>query len=184
MLFRILGPVAVDGPDGEVSLGGPRHRVLLATLLTAPGRVVPAERLIEAMWGDEPPRRAVEILHVRVSELRKLLREGSEAELILTRRPGYLLDVTPDDIDAHRFADAAAAGRRALADGDAEGASARLSAALADWRGSVLVELAERPFAQVEIARWEHLRRQALADRIDADLLAGRHREVLAELEA
>ncbi len=78
MEFRILGPVAASGSHGEVPLGSPRHRVLLATLLLDPGRVVPVDRLVEAMWGDAPPSRAVEMLHVRISELRKLLRSGKQ----------------------------------------------------------------------------------------------------------
>jgi DNA-binding SARP family transcriptional activator len=110
-----------------VPLGGPRHRILLATLLICPGRVVPADRLIEALWGAMPPRRAVEMLHVRISELR-WLRAGTDGglDLIVTGRPGYLLDIAPGQLDAHRFERSAAAARRTLAAGDAATAAEQL----------------------------------------------------------
>src|SRR5687767_13642408 len=104
MLFRVLGSTAATGSRGDLPLGGPRHRLLLATLLISAGRVVPTERLIEALWDDSPPRSAVEVLHVRISELRKLLRcaDDDERDQIVTRRPGYLLDIAPEQVDAHR----------------------------------------------------------------------------------
>jgi predicted ATPase/DNA-binding SARP family transcriptional activator len=182
MLFRVLGPVEAEGANGAVPLGGPRHRVLLATLLTAPGSVVPAERLIEALWGDAPPRSAPEMLHVRISELRKRL--SVEPGLIVTRRPGYLLDVDPEHVDAHRFEQAVVEGRRALSEGDAAGAAARLAAGLGLWRGQAFAEIATRGFAQPHVARLENLHVQAVEDRIAADLERGAHREVLAELES
>lgn len=184
MLFRILGPVGASGENGEVALGGPRHRKLLATLLADPGRAVPSERLIEALWADAPPRGATAMLHVRISELRKLLRGEDGPELIRTRRPGYLLDVEPGQVDAYRFEQLAVAGRHATVAGDAATAAARLAAALALWRGPALADLADRLFAQPEIARLESLRAQVLQDRIGAELAAGRHHDVIAELEA
>jgi DNA-binding SARP family transcriptional activator len=117
MQFGILGPVEAEGRGGPVSLGGPRHRVVLATLLLSPGSAVSVERLVEGLWGDGPPRRAVEMLHVRVSELRRLLH--AEPDIIVTRRPGYLLDVASEQVDAQRFEVAVAGARRALNDGDA-----------------------------------------------------------------
>ena len=146
MQFGILGPVEADGPNGPVPLGGPRHRVVLATLLTSPGSAVSVDRLAEALWGDGPPRQAVEMLHVRISELRRFLH--AEPDIIVTRRPGYLLDVASEQVDAQRFESAVAEARRALNDGDAAVAVTRLDAALAMWRGSALPEIADRSFAQ------------------------------------
>jgi predicted ATPase/DNA-binding SARP family transcriptional activator len=180
--FRILGPVQADGPDGPVAVGGPRHRLLLATLLTSPGVPVPSERLVEALWDGAPPRKATELLHVRMSELRKNLR--CMPDLIVTRRPGYLLDIDPGQVDAHRFEQEALDGRRALGDGDAAVAARRLAAALDLWRGPALADIATRQFAQPLIARLENLRTQAVEDRIAATLELGGHRDVLAQLEA
>lgn len=180
MRFRVLGPVEADPGTGALPLGGPRHRVLLAALLTAPGVVVAADRLIEALWGDAPPSTATALLHVRVSELRARI----GAELIVTRRPGYLLDVDPDRVDAHRFAEEVADGRRALAAGDAAGAAAVLRAALGRWRGPAFAEIADRDVGRPHAVRLENLRAQAVEDRITADLGRGAHRDVLAELEA
>lgn len=187
MLFRILGPVLVDGADGAgIALGGPRHRALLAALLISPGDVVSMDRLVEVLWGDEPPARASELVHVRISELRRALRDGGggERELIVTRRPGYLLAIRSGELDAHRFARAAVDGRQALEDGRPDDAAAHLAEALGWWRGPALPELAERPLASAVIARWEHLREQAEADRVDAEIARGRHRDVLPDLEA
>ncbi|MGE3664909.1 MAG: BTAD domain-containing putative transcriptional regulator [Pseudonocardia sp.] len=185
MEFRILGPVGVSDPGGDVAVGGPRHRVLLAALLMDAGSVVSADRLIEALWGEEPPPRATEMLHVRISELRKSLRrEAADPDLIVTRRPGYLLDVAPEQVDARRFERSAVAARAALLAGDPAAAAAQLRTALAMWHGPALADIAGRPFAEPEIARLEHMRVQAVEDRITADLAMGRHREVVAELES
>ena len=183
MFFRILGPTAVEAGNGERILGGPRHRVLLTVLLMSRGRIVPVERLIDAMWGEDPPERAVEMVHVRVSELRKLLRAESDAEQVRTRRPGYLLDVAREQIDAYRFERLVADGRRALAAASGNTAFTALTAAEALWRGPALAELVHRAFAEPEIARLENLRRQATSDRMDALLAIGRQREAVAELE-
>jgi DNA-binding SARP family transcriptional activator len=95
MEFRILGPVEVLNAGVPVVLGGPRHRALLAVLLVHAGDVVTATRLIEALWGDEPPRTASAMLHVRIAELRGALRAGRPGHTgeLLTRGSGYLLMV-------------------------------------------------------------------------------------------
>ncbi len=116
---------------------------------------------------------------VYVSRLRKTLGD----DIVLTRRPGYLLQVGPDQVDATRFERLLAEGREALADGDADSAVARLGEALALWRGPALVDFAYEPFAQAEIARLEELRLQAEEERIEAELALGRGAELVAELE-
>jgi predicted ATPase/DNA-binding SARP family transcriptional activator len=140
------------------------------------------ERLVEALWGDDPPHRAVEMLHVRISELRRFLH--AEPDIIVTRRPGYVLDVASERVDAQRFEIAVPEARRALDDGDAAVAVTGLDAALAMWRGPALPEIADRSFAQPYVARLENLHTQAVEDRIAARLALGQHRDVVAELEA
>jgi YVTN family beta-propeller protein len=117
---------------------------------------------------------------VYVSRLRKLLPGGA----LLTRAPGYLLEVEPDELDLQRFERLATQGHEALAEGDAERAAGALHQALELWRGPALAEFAFEPFAQAEIGRLEDLRLAAVEERIEADLALGRHAEVIGELEA
>lgn len=185
MEFRILGPLEAVNDSGTIAaLGGPRHRTLLAALLVHAGRAVSTDRLIEVIWGATPPKSATEMLQVRVSELRKLLslEQSSKEDLLITRPPGYLIHVAPDELDSRRFEQLLASGRQALDGGEPAVAARHLRAAVALWRGPPLPEIADRPYAQSEIARLDDLRLQALEARIDADLATGRELELVGEL--
>ena len=186
MEYRILGPLEVFHAGIPIEVGGPRHRKLLAVLLVNAGDVVSSERLISALWGEDPPISAPSMLHVRVSEIRNALRAGrvDRNAGIVTRHSGYQLQVGVDELDSRRFERLAAAGRQALTRGDNVSASAKLREALALWRGPPLAEVADEPFAQGEIARLEALHLQALEDRLEADLALGHHGDAIAELEA
>ncbi len=180
MEFRILGPLEVWDGGREVSLGGPRPRALLAVLLLYPNEVVPADRLIDELWGDESPDRAAAALRVNVSRLRKALAR----DILTTRSPGYLIRVEPDTLDLHRFERLVDEGRSLLAGGLAADASQRLREGLSLWRGAALADFAYESFAQAATARLEEIRLAALELRIDADLALGRHDELVGELEA
>ena len=97
--FRILGPLEVREDDAPLQLGGQKQRVLLALLLLEANRVVSTDRLVDALWGEEPPRTAATSLQNFVSQLRKLV----GAELLLTKPPGYQLRVEPEQVDLDRF---------------------------------------------------------------------------------
>ena len=185
MEFRILGPLEVSHEGSLLAVGGPRHRRLLATLLVSAGSVVYPGRLTEALWGEDPPRSAPAMLHVRVSELRAALRAGwpEDGAGLLTVGGGYLLDVGSDGLDADRFERLAVKGHQVLGLGEHARAARELGDALSLWRGPALADFAEEPFAQAEVARLEALRVQTLEDRLDADLACGRHAEILLELE-
>jgi predicted ATPase/DNA-binding SARP family transcriptional activator len=157
---------------------------LLLLLLVRAGAVVPAEQIIDALWGEAPPPNAGATLHVRISELRRALRgdEAGAASVVETRHSGYLLRTAPDAVDAHRFERLATRGRTELAAGDAGAAAVTLHDALALWRDSPLPEVAGRPFAAAEVMRLEGLRLQALEDRVEAELALGRHAGLLVEL--
>jgi DNA-binding SARP family transcriptional activator len=146
---------------------------LLALLLLNANRVVARERLIDELWGEEPPETAVTTVQVYVSRLRKLI--GADA--LVTRAPGYALQVEPELVDLLRFERLLAEAR--VADGDR---SELLREALGLWRGPALSEF-EESFARVEGGRLEELRLGAVEDRIGADLALGRHAEIVAELE-
>jgi DNA-binding SARP family transcriptional activator len=184
--FRILGPLEVEEAGGLLPIGGAKQRALLAILLLRANEVVAKDRLIDELWGGQPPATATTALQVHVSQLRKVLDPQAtrgDAELLVTRAPGYVLRVEPEQVDLRRFERLLAEGKTAFADGDAETARERLGAALALWRGRPLGDLAAVPFARHEGLRLEELRLAAREDRIDADLALGRHAEIVSELE-
>ncbi len=188
MEFGILGPVEIRVDGRPIPLGGPKQRALLATLLLHRGHVVPAERLIDDLWGGLPPDAARNLLWVQIARLRKVLdpgrAKGASGSLLVTRAHGYLLETGPGELDLERFERLVTQGRDALASGDAERAGRLLRQALDLWRGPALADLAAEPFAQGHVVSLEERRLSALEDLIDADLAAGRHQDLAGELEA
>jgi DNA-binding SARP family transcriptional activator len=180
--FRILGPVEVRQAGRPLAVAGARQRALLAVLLLRAGEPVSRERLIEDLWGERPPDGAAKTVQAVVSRLRRAL--GGEAARLIRGAAGYRMRVEPDELDLGRFERLCEDGRRALAAGRHERAAARLRAALEEWRGPPLADVALEPFAPPEIARLEDLRAAAVEDRIEADLAMGRGAELVGELEA
>ncbi len=179
MEFRILGPLEVHGDLGAIDVRGTKRRAVLAVLLLQANEAVSAERIAVALWGEDAPAGAVKTVQVHVSRLRKAL--GDE-DLLETTPAGYRLNIEPGELDAARFEQMVDEGRAALAGGRPEEAGAVLRGALALWRGPPLADLAFEPFAQVEIARLEEQQQAAIETRVEADLAAGRHAELVAEL--
>ena len=122
MEFHILGPLEVTDGARPLAVGGTRTRAVLAMLLLNANRMVPADRIADELWPELGQQRAAANLQVRLSELRRALRSVGEAGRLATRPPGYLLRVTAEELDVLRFEQLAAAGRDALAAGDAAGA--------------------------------------------------------------
>lgn len=174
--FRILGPLEVAADGEPLQLSGQKQRALLALLLLDVNRVVSTDRIVDALWGEEPPRTAATSLQNFVSQLRKLL--GSD--VVVTKPPGYQLRIEPEQLDLERFMRLVEESR---AEPPAERA-AKLRRALALWRGRPLADLGFEAFAQQEIGRLEELRLAALEDRLEAELEAGRHSDLIGELEA
>jgi DNA-binding SARP family transcriptional activator len=179
--FRVLGPVEARAEGRPLALAGARQRALLAVLLLRAGEPVSRERVIADLWGERPPDGAVKTVQAVVSRLRRAL--GGEAARLVSSAAGYRLRVEPDELDLGRFERLCADGRRALAAGRHERAAARLRAALAEWRGPPLADVAFEPFAAPEVARLEDLRATAVEDRVEADLAMGRGAELVGELE-
>ena len=184
MEFGILGPLQVLRAGRSLTLGGGQERALLALLLLSANRVVSGERLAEDLWGDHPPEGAAQALRVGVSRLRKALREAGDDGVLVTQAPGYLLRIDPEALDAARFEALLAKGREQAAAGEQKEAAVTLGEALALWRGPVLADLADAPFARAEAARLEEARLAATEERVEADLACGRHAELTAELDA
>ncbi|HET7855248.1 MAG TPA: BTAD domain-containing putative transcriptional regulator, partial [Gaiellaceae bacterium] len=183
MEFRILGPLEVCSDGGrKLDLVG-KQKALLAVLLLHANEAVSTDRLLDALWGAEPPDTAGKALQVYVSRLRKLLAPEGDSPLV-TRPPGYALDLGRHTLDLHRFERLRADAKKAFANGDPAGAASKLEEALSLWRGAPLADFTFEPFAGSEIARLEELHVTALQELIDARLALGRHAEIVGELEA
>ncbi|TLG17640.1 AfsR/SARP family transcriptional regulator [Nocardia cyriacigeorgica] len=182
MRIAVLGPLAVHTADGEpIDIGGIRLRMLLARLALEGGRAVSVDGLTDGLWGAEPPADAAGALQASVSRLRKALPEPGAVELVAG---GYRLGVQAEDVDAFRFEELLGRGRRELAAGKPEAAADTLDAALALWRGPALADLLAAPFAELAASRLNELRADAEEEHFDALLQAGRHSEILADLES
>ena len=179
MEFNILGPLEVRGTDGSIPLGGAKPRAVLAVLLLNPNEPVSAERLALALWGEDAPTGSVKTVQVHVSRLRKSLGDG---DAVTRTAAGYRLRVRPGERDVERFDELVARGRRELAAGRPEAAAELLREALGLWRGAPLGDLADEPFASGEMRGLEEARIAALECRVEADVAAGRHAEVIGEL--
>jgi DNA-binding SARP family transcriptional activator len=178
--FRILGPLEVVAEQGSLRLGGPKQRATLAILLLNANRVVSVDRLADDLYAGAAPVTAVTQVQRQISELRKLL--GAE-HTIETRAPGYVLRLTPEQLDLQRFERLAAEAATALHGGEPQQASDLMSEALGLWHGPALADVAFESFAQPAIERLEEIRLAALEQRIDANLALGRHAELVGELE-
>ena len=179
-----MGPLEVVGPQGPVRIGGAKERLVLALLLLRAGEVVARDALVDALWGEDPPATAVKTLQGHVARVRRALEAVGMAGVLATCDPGYVLSVAADSIDVAGFERHAAEGRGALAQGDPTRASAELGEALALWRGDALADCCSGGWAQAEAIRLDELRLATVEDRIDADLLLGRHGVLVGELES
>jgi DNA-binding SARP family transcriptional activator/serine/threonine protein kinase/WD40 repeat protein len=178
MEFRALGSLSVRSDGGPVALGGPKQRMVLALLLIDANRVVSVDRLIDGVWGERPPPAARHTLHGYVSELRKVL--GGRPE---RAGAGYLLRVEPESFDVLRFQALCVEGRKLLKE-DPPTAAQLLTDALACWEGTPYADLSSDPALDGEVRRLTDLRLEAAEDRVEASLIAGMHRGLIAELES
>jgi predicted ATPase/DNA-binding SARP family transcriptional activator/tetratricopeptide (TPR) repeat protein len=178
--FRVLGTLEVLDTGGHpVELRGTKLRTLLAALILRAGQQVSADRLVDVLWGDRPPRGAANALQAQISKLRRALGDVP----IEGRDGGYVLSIDPSQIDAERFVELATLGHDRLDAGQHAEAAASLGEALSLWRGPALADFAFDEFAQAHRTRLDEMRLTATEDRIDADLACGRHEAVAAELE-
>ncbi|WMX46577.1 BTAD domain-containing putative transcriptional regulator [Streptomyces roseicoloratus] len=170
MVFRLLGPLTVGGSPAS---GGPRVRALLALLLLDAGHVVAVERLVDGLYGDDPPAGAANALQSQVSRLR---RAGLPDGVAVEHSPAgdRLAGVAADDVDALRFARLAREGARLrAASGDAVRAEELLREALGLWRGPALADVRDAPYAAAQVARLDALRLDALEEWAAARLACG-----------
>ena len=179
MEVRLLGPLELADGGRLIAYGGARQRAVLALLVLHANQVVPSERVLLELWGEDAPPGAANALQAAVSRLRRALPEGR----LVTRPPGYLFRAFADEVDLGRFERLLAQGRQALAEGAAAEAAETLGLALELWRGPALADFRYEPFAQAEIARLDELRLVCLEERIEADLALGAGGELVGELQ-
>jgi len=179
----ILGPFQVCVDRGvPTALGGLRQRAVLAVLALRANEVVSTDRLVDELWGESAPAKAAHTVQVFVSRLRSAL--GPAGERLVTRPPGYVLELEMNELDSARCEQLYETARSDLNAGDAASAAALLGEAQALWRGPPLAEFTYEPFAQATVARLEELRLNCREELIEAQLALGLHTEVVSELEA
>ena len=180
---RLLGPVEITEVGGPVPLGGPKERAVLAVLALNAGQVVSEDSLMQALWGDSPPRTATRTLQAYISRLRKVLATGDGVVRIESIGGGFRLDAPGDALDCVRVGRLAADARAAASREDYERAAELYADALAHWTGRPLGEFADEEWARPEAARLAELRLTLLEERVEADLRCGRHAVLTGELE-
>lgn len=185
MDFAVLGPLRVTVGDVPVAVPGLKERTVLAHLVAYAGRMVPSADLVESLWAQDPPRSALKSLQTYVFRLRNCLEpeRGPTPAIIVTEAAGYRLDIDPDLVDATRFTQLAALGRRALDEGRPQAATQTLDAALTLWRGPAYAGFDTCRFAIAEGRRLEEARVCALEDRCAAGLALGHAAASVGELK-
>ncbi|MEA2461843.1 MAG: hypothetical protein QOH90_2020, partial [Actinomycetota bacterium] len=178
MQFRVLGPLEVDAGTRSISLGGPKQRAVLAHLLFRANELVPAETLMDELWGEEPPEKARNIIQTYISHLRKALGR----DRIQSQAPGYRLSLDSSELDASRF-DLLVRHAKKTLPVDPSVAVGMFEDALALWRGPALADLADQPSLLAEAARLDELRLEAQEHRMEGLLASGAQSRAIGELE-
>jgi DNA-binding SARP family transcriptional activator/class 3 adenylate cyclase/tetratricopeptide (TPR) repeat protein len=182
--FALLGPLEVRRDGQALRLGGLKQRLLLGVLLVEANRAVGTVRLIELLWGTDPPETATNILQQYISQLRRLLDTQGGRQTLVSQAPGYQLRVDPEQVDAARFEHLATAARQAGTAGDDDAALRLYAEAEALWRGTLLADLGDEPVVVRERSRMEELRLGAREDAFEIGLRRGNHADVVGAIEA
>lgn len=187
MHFRLLGPIEIVYNDRLIHLGGINQRATLAYLLLHANNVVPTSKLLQALWGQEPPATSRKMVHNAIASLRRTLAVEEHTDpgaAVLTRPPGYSLRVDPMRIDLFQFRRLVAHAQAELTAGSVESAVAGLRQALALWRGPAVTDLVEAGYVWHELAALQSERLTAFENCMDAALSLGQHYRIVDELEA
>ncbi|MBP0461736.1 AfsR/SARP family transcriptional regulator [Streptomyces montanisoli] len=177
--FSVLGPVRAWRDGEPLPPGSPQQRAMLAALLLREGRTATAAELIDALWGEEPPARALAAVRTYASRLRKVLGPGA----LLSEAGGYAMRAPAGSLDIQVAQDLATRAEKARAAGDRRGARTLLGQSLGLWDGEPLAHL-PGPFAETQRARFEEWRLGLIETRLDLDLELGCHAEAVSELTA
>jgi DNA-binding SARP family transcriptional activator len=185
--FSILGPLAVRNSHGPVEVGSPKQKAVLGLLLVNANRPMTAEQMIDALWGDRAPNRALPTLQAYVSNLRRALEPDrlprSPARVLQSNGGGYQISTSPDHLDSIRFERMVTEASDLLSRAP-EQCRALVSKALGLWTGPALADFRYEDFAQAEAARLEEVKLSALELRLGADLARGRSGELIPEIRS
>lgn len=186
--FTVLGPLRMLAEGRDVTPTTPKLRHVLAVLLVRAGQITPTESIERELWPDGPPSSAQSTVQNYVYQLRSLLRQAGvqrpEELLVTTQRLGYALFIQPSQVDAHRFHASYARARSLMAERRFDEAAAELRSAIALWSGPPLVDVRHGPILSAFDICLQELRRNARILRVQAEIKAGRHMELLDELIA
>jgi DNA-binding SARP family transcriptional activator/tetratricopeptide (TPR) repeat protein len=182
MDFRILGPVEIYDGAERLTFGPPRIRTLLAILLTAPGQLMSMDQLIDDLWPEAPPPDSRALIHGYISRLRRVLGSGSSGQVaarrLVTRKPGYLLDVGEQELDLHRYQRIVASARTVTP----QDRIALLRQADQLWYGTPFADVPSTPAITAAVTRLAELRLATLEEQFDAMLEAGQDEGLVVEL--
>lgn len=184
MHFSVLGSLEIRESGQNIVPTASKPRQVLALLLLRRGTIVSPNEIMEELWGESPPNSALTTIQTYIYQLRKILVRHGAGDLLITRPGGYSLEVDDTLLDLHRFEQAVREGRTLLETGRPVEAADRLSDALAAWRGDPLADVAQGGLLYSYTTWLQELRFRALEMRIQADLRAGRHRDLVSELQS
>ena len=179
--FRILGPLEITAGSSRLEVSGTRQQVVLATLLLHVNKTVSVPRLLEAVYGEQPPSTSRSQVQISVSALRRMFSAHCRSPVIETRDTGYIIQSTTDQLDYAQFTDLVERARSSRDAGHLEQAVARYRSALRLWRGPALDGILSRLVLD-GASRLDEQRVSVNEDRISIELLLGRHREMVGEL--
>ena len=169
IFYRLLGPVEAQVDGQAIELGGPKQRAVLARLLLDAGRVVSTDQILDAVWGDDQPPSVLGSLQNYISHLRRLLRDDEQAiSPIVRQAPGYLIDISPEDLDVGQFQAHSEAGHSAIVGSQWAEASEQCELALALWRGPPLVEHGDEEWVRIAAAALQEHRASCQQDLVTA----------------
>ncbi|MEV1087180.1 AfsR/SARP family transcriptional regulator [Streptomyces microflavus] len=187
MRFNLLGPFEIVNHEGKAySPHTPKVCQVLALALTRPNEIVPVDSFIQELWGDNPPPSALTTLQTYIYHARKLFAlegiETAERNLIITRTPGYLIQVEAHEVDLTRFEQLVVQGRQCLDANEPATASETLREALGMWRGTTLSNITVGPVLAAQVTYMSEIRIRATELLIEAEKQLGRHRGLIPEL--
>jgi DNA-binding SARP family transcriptional activator/Tfp pilus assembly protein PilF len=181
VMFRILGPLEVEGSAGLIRIPPGRQEVILACLLLEANRVVGTGHLVDLIWNDEPPDTARAQVQICVSRIRKSLGAAGVEPSIISRAGGYQLRTSGDQLDLHTFSRQVGHARALIRDGQRAQAAETLRAAVALWRGGCLSGIPCESL-RTRALRLDEDRLAAMETYLDLELELGRHHELVGEL--